>query len=216
MTPSNPHRRLFLLAAPATALTACSNIIGPPSSSQIYSLQTSMKGRPQTSSKVSWSLAIVKPDAPESLDTNRIALTRSDTEFDYYANAVWTDHLPDMIQTRLLSAFEASGRIGIVTREENGFHADYKLLTEIRDFEARYTDSKAAFPTVAVTIVAHAVNVRSRKIASSTTATFSLACAANTLSSVVEAFGVALSEVAARIEEWALDLPAPESLAVKG
>jgi cholesterol transport system auxiliary component len=214
MTPSKPHRRLFLLAAPALTLTACSNIIGPPSPSQIYSLQTPINGRAQTDSKVSWSLAIVKPDAPESLDTNRIALTRSDIEFDYYANAVWTDHLPDMMQTRLLSAFEATGRIGVVTREENGFHTDYKLLSEIRHFEARYMDSKTAFPTVVVTIVAHAVNVRSRKVASSMTATFTQMCAANTLNSVVEAFDVASTEVAARIEEWALDLPAPESMPV--
>lgn len=208
MMPLAPDRRILLLGATSMALTACSNIIGLPPSSQIYLLRNSAADA-DPGPRVSWSLAIAKPEASESLDTDRIALTRSNTEFDYYANAVWTDHLPDLIQTRMLSAFEATGRIDAIAREEDGFHADYKLLTDIRDFDAHYGNSKTTSPTVGVTIVGHAVNVHSHKIASSLVASSTRACTANTVNSVVEAFSVALTEVATRIVGWTLNLPAP-------
>jgi cholesterol transport system auxiliary component len=215
MKAPTPNRRLVLLAAPSITLAACSDIIGPLPSSQMYSL-SAPADRPDSGPKVGWSLAIVKPETSELLDTNRIALASSGSEFDYYSNAVWTDHLPDLIQTRLLSAFEASGRISVVVREEDGFRGDYKLLTDIRDFEARYPASKTEPPTVAVTIVAHAVDIRSRKVAASTTAALTQACTANNVNSVVEAFDIALDKTMARIVDWAFNLPAPETLPVPG
>jgi cholesterol transport system auxiliary component len=215
MKAPTPNRRLVLLAAPSITLAACSDIIGPLPSSQMYSL-SAPADRPDSGPKVGWSLAIVKPETSELLDTNRIALASSGSEFDYYANAVWTDHLPDLIQTRLLSAFEASGRISVVVREEDGFRGDYQLLTDIRDFEARYPASKTEPPTVAVTIVAHAVDIRSRKVAASTTAALTQACTANNVNSVVEAFDIALDKTMARIVDWAFNLPAPETLPVPG
>jgi cholesterol transport system auxiliary component len=206
MTSFAPDRRFLLLALPSLAVAACGNIIGPPAASQIYFLRTTPdQAKPGT--KVHWSLAIAKPDAPQSLDGVRIALARNSTEFDYYANAVWSDRLPELIQTRLLAGFEATGRIDVVERSEDMVHADYKLLTDIRDFEAHYTNLETP-PLVAVTIVAHIVDVHSRKVVSSLTAAFTQACTVNSVNCAVEALDVALTKAVTLITDWALDLPA--------
>ena len=147
-----PGRRLFLIGASSLVLAACGNILGPPAASQIYVLRPAPPA--QGGDKISWALSIDKPDASDSLDIERIALTKSDTQLDYYANAVWPDRLPNLVQTSLLAGFEATGRIESVAREEDSLHADYNLTTDIRDFEARYATPDGV-PTATVTIIAH-------------------------------------------------------------
>ena len=57
-------------------------------------------------------LVVDIPIASESLDTDRIALIRDRTRFDYYANSLWTDRVPLLVQTLLVEAFENDGSIG--------------------------------------------------------------------------------------------------------
>lgn len=162
-----PHlgRRLFLIAGSSLVLAACGSLdklVGPPDAPQIYALRPTLPTA-QPGAKVDWALSILKPDASNSLDSSRIALAKSETQLDYYANATWPDRLPDVVQTALLAGFEASGRIDAVSRAEDALHADYELSTDLRDFEARYA-TPGGVPTVAVTIIAHMANVRSRMI----------------------------------------------------
>jgi cholesterol transport system auxiliary component len=200
-------RRLFLIATSSLVLAACGNILGPPDAPQMYALRP-VPPPAQSGGKVSWALAILKPDAPDNLDSSRIALARSDTQLDYYASASWPDRLPALVQTALLAGFEATGRIDSVTRDEDALHADYQLSADLRDFEARYAAADSA-PGVAVTIVAHMAEVRSRKIVANLTVTLSEPAAANSLEAVVQAFDVALAKAVFQITQWALSLPGP-------
>ena len=59
-------------------------------------------------------LVVDIPIASESLDTDRIALIRDRTKFDYYANSLWTDRVPLLVQTLLVEAFENDGSIAQV------------------------------------------------------------------------------------------------------
>ena len=201
-----PCRRLFLIGTSSLVLAACGNLLGPPAPSPIYVLRPAPP--PQGGDKVSWALSIVKPDASDSLDTDRIALAKSDTQLDYYANAVWPDRLPSLIQTTLLAGFEATGRIDSVARDEDSLHADYQLITDIRDFEARYSTPDGA-PTVAITIVAHMAEAHSRKIVANLTVNFTEPASSNGVDAVVQAFDTALAKGIAQITSWALALPPP-------
>jgi cholesterol transport system auxiliary component len=158
---------------------------------------------------VGWALAILKPDASNSLDSPRIALAKSETQLDYYANATWPDRLPDVVQTALLAGFEASGRIDAVSRESDALHADYELSTDLRDFEARYA-TPGGVPTVAVTIIAHMANARARTIVANHTVKLTQAATANSVDAVVQAFDGALAQAIAEITQWALALPPPD------
>jgi cholesterol transport system auxiliary component len=204
MSPVSPNRRRFLLATPCLVLGACSNIIGPLPASQIYVLQPAASA-PKGGDKVNWSLAIARPTAPDSLDSNRIALARGGIELDYYANAVWADDLPDLVQTRLLEGFEATGRVEKVGREESGLHADFQLMAEIRHFEARYAAPDTP-PAVAITIVAYLMRAKTRDIVSTVNAVASRPCTANSVTAVVEAFDLATAEAVDIVTGWALSL----------
>jgi cholesterol transport system auxiliary component len=206
--PFAPGRRLFLIGASSLALAACGNILGPPPASQIYVLRPAPPA--QGGDKISWALSIDKPDASDALDTERIALAKSDTLLDYYANAVWPDRLPNLVQTSLLAGFEATGRIGSVAREEDSLHADYNLTTDIRDFEARYATPDGA-PTAAITIIAHMAEAHSRKIVANLTVTLSEPASANSVDAVVQAFDIALAKAVTQIVSWALSLPPPST-----
>jgi cholesterol transport system auxiliary component len=203
-------RRLFLIAGSSLALTACGSLdklIGPPDAPQMYALRPALAPA-QPGGKVSWALAIAKPEAADNLDSSRIALARGDTQLDFYANAMWPDHLTDLVQTALLAGFEGSGRIDAVSREEDTLHSDYILLTELRDFEARYGTPDGA-PTIAVTIVAQIADAHSRKILSTQTASFNEPASANSVDAAVQAFNTALGKAIAQIVQWALALPPP-------
>ena len=205
-----PSRRIVLIGASSLVLAACGNILGPPPASQIYVLRPAPPA--QGGGKISWALSIVNPDASDSLDTDRVALAKSDTQLDYYANAVWPDRLPSLIQTVLLAGFEATGRIDSVARDEDSLHADYQLTTDIRDFEARYATPDGA-PTATITIIAHMAEVHSRKIVANLTVNATEPASANSVDAVVQAFDTALARAVAQIVNWALALPPPSAAA---
>jgi cholesterol transport system auxiliary component len=206
---SRPDRRLFLIAASALALSACGSIVGPPDAPQMYALRPAPQPA-QPGGKVGWALSILKPDASSNLDSSRIALAKSGAQLDYYANAAWPDRLPDIVQTALLAGFENSGRIDAVSREADALQADYQLSTDLRDFEARYAVPDGV-PTVAVTIVAHMADARSRRIVSNLAVTLNESASANSVEAVVQAFDIALAKAIAQITQWALALPAPRN-----
>jgi cholesterol transport system auxiliary component len=204
-------RRLFLIAGSSLGLAACGSLtklVGPPDAPQIYALRPVVPTTQPGGNKVSWALAILKPDASSNLDSARIALARSDTQLDYYANAAWPDRLPDLVQTALLAGFEASGRIDAVSRGEDALHSDYELSTDLRDFEARYATPDGV-PSVVVTVIAHMADARSRKILANLTVNLTQPASANSVDAVVQAFAAALAKAVDQITQWALALPPP-------
>jgi cholesterol transport system auxiliary component len=167
-----------------------------------------MPAQPPAGAKVDWALSIQIPAASDALDARRIALTHSDTVLDYYANAVWPDGLPRMVQTAVLSAFQDSGRIGAVAREQDALHADYNLSLDIRDFAAHYSSPDGA-PRVTVNIVAQMATAHGRKVVATLNASQSADASANAVDAVVQAMDQALGAVIGQIIAWALAMPPP-------
>ena len=197
-----PSRREFLAGGGATLLLAgCGSIIGPVTH-QIYVLQPDAQpaagGAP-----VKWQLVIAMPDVPASLDTDRIALSKTPDTLDYFANADWPDRVPQLVQQLLLEAFETSGRVPAVARDTAGLRADYLLQPEIRAFEAHYEAPDAA-PRVVARIAVRLVKLPSRDIVGTFVAEREAAAAANNLGAIVRAFDQALGGVLAQIVDWAL------------
>ena len=204
-------RRLVLIAGSSLALTACGSLdklIGPPDAPQIYALRPTVPATQSSGAKVGWALVIQKPAAAGNLDSARIALARNSMQLDYYAKAAWPDRLPDLVQTALLAGFEASGRIDAVSRDEDALQSDYQLSTELRDFEARYATPDGA-PNVAVTIIAHMSDTKSRKILANFSVNLTEPASANSVDAVVQALNVALAKAVDQIVQWALALPPP-------
>lgn len=153
-------------------------------------------------------LVIVLPVSPQSLDTDRIALTRNRTTLDYFAGANWTDRTPLLLQGLLIRAFEDSGRIIGVGRDSSGLTPDYLLETDLREFEARYGETGGQLPTVTVSLVAKLIKMPDRHIIGSIHAADRVPAARNDLASIVDAFDTAVGEVLTQVVVWTLQVMA--------
>jgi cholesterol transport system auxiliary component len=198
-------RRHAIIGVGAVVLSGCSVLRGP-AIPQLYVL------RPQVPAsmgpRVNWRLAVAAPDAVASLDTARIALTRTSTTMDYFANAAWTDRVTLILQRQLIQAFDSTGRILSVDRDTSGLEADYLLQTEVRDFQARY-DAPGGAPQIVVTIQAKLARMPQREIAANLNATQQTTAAANDLNSIVVAFNQATGAAIAQIVTGTLAMPPP-------
>jgi cholesterol transport system auxiliary component len=201
------RRALLVASVSALGLAACSNIIGPPESAPLYVLRPGFApaGR---GPHVPWQISVTLPDAPDALDTNRIALLQPGNQMDYFANASWQDRLPMLVQSALVEALESSGRIDAVGRDTDGLKSDYLLLTDIRDFQARY-DVADGTPTAMVNITAKLVAVRGRTIVDSHAAHAEVAASQNSVPAVAQAFNQALGSAVSQIVDWTLRAPPP-------
>jgi cholesterol transport system auxiliary component len=198
---------MLLAMLPAAALAGCSDLIGPGEAPALYTIDPAMAALPSGPS-VPWALSVQLPEASGSFDTNRIALVRGQGTLDYYANAAWPDRLPLLVQAVLVRAFQDSGRIGAVAREEDALHADYLLATTLRDFSAHYASADGA-PEARVSITAQIATAHGRKLVATRTVAQDVPASANSVPAVVDAFNQALAAVATEIVAWTLSQPAP-------
>ena len=202
-------RRAFIVAgASTTLLAACGgNLIGPPDASPLYMLRPKIPPT-TTGVPVNWQISIILPEAPQSLDSDRIALVQPNGQMDYYANAAWQDRVPFLVQTALIEAFEANTRIRAVGRDTDGLRSDYFLQTDIRDFQARY-DVPDGIPTAVVRFSVKLIQARGRVITQIMIAHSEVAATANSVPAVAAAFNQALSDALGQVVGWALDAPKP-------
>ena len=202
-------RRLFLIGVSTMALSACGgNLLGPPDAGSIYVVAPKFPAAPAAGEKVSWALAILRPDSPGGFDTDRIALTQPDGTMDYYAKATYPDRLPNIVQHALLDGFEASGRIDKVAREEDALHADYNLAVEIKDFAAHYSQPDGV-PGVTVAITVKLTTSHGRDIVGSFSTTQAGNASINSAGAAVQALQQALAAAVTQIVNWTLTAPVP-------
>jgi cholesterol transport system auxiliary component len=205
---------IVLLAAALAGLTASCGSIIPGANAEppkLYDL-TPKNTFSQDLPRVKWQLVIDAPVAAASLNTTRIALSRSPITVDYYARAVWTDTAPKLVQSRLVESFENSGKIISVGRDAVGLRSDYVLKTEIRHFEALYLQPGP--PVVYVQINSKLVKMPQRVIIANLTEQRKIQAASQSLDDVVLAFDDALGKILKRIVEWALVAPSKPPLNV--
>ncbi len=157
------NRRSIFTAACSLVVAGCSDVIGPPPAPRLYVLDPALPGA-LPGPKVNWALAIQLPAATAGLDSARIAILRPPASLDYYAESAWADRLPALVQSAVLEAFEASGRISAVSRDSDGAQSDYVLGMDLRDFEARYDRGEGA-PLAVVRLGVRLIESRTRRIA---------------------------------------------------
>lgn len=143
-----PRRSVLAGLSLLPLISACS-VLPSPQVAQIYRLSPRVDDPPGPVIPNS-ALLIDLPFASQSLDTDRIALTRGRTRLDYYADSVWTDRLPILVQTLLVETFEADGRITQISRDLDSMTRGYVLRTDIRQFQAEYPSGPDGLPEIAI------------------------------------------------------------------
>jgi cholesterol transport system auxiliary component len=202
-------RRFFLVCASSLVLAACGgNVLGlgPQEPGAIYPLRPAFA--PGDAAKVAWALSILRPDLAGGLDSDRIVLHQPDGTMDFYAKATYPDRLGAIVQQVLLDGFEASGRIDAVAPEQAALHADYNLVTEVKDFSAHYAQADG-IPSVTVSITAKMTTSHGRAIVSTFSTVKTISASANSAAAAAQALQQALGTAVGEIVNWALTLPAP-------
>lgn len=203
------QRRFFLIAASSATLGGCGgNVLGlgPPEAGIIYPMRPVFPAG--SGAKVRWALAILRPDVKPGLDSDRIALIQPDGSMDYYAKANYPDRLPALIQQALLDGFEASGRIDAVAPEQAALHAEYDLITEVKDFGAHYAQADG-IPQVRVSLTAKLATAHGRAIVSGFSSSQAATASANSAGAVAQALQQGLGTAITEIVNWALTAPMP-------
>ncbi|MDS7597136.1 ABC-type transport auxiliary lipoprotein family protein [Agrobacterium tumefaciens] len=125
------YRGLLLVPLISALLAGCA---GSPKN-DTFDLSVSSAAVTQGPSLKSRQLLIADPTALKALDSENIVVRLSGSEVQYLASSQWSDRLPRMVQSKLVQAFEDTGRLGGVGRPGQGLAIDYQVVTDIRAFE---------------------------------------------------------------------------------
>lgn len=158
----NSRVRSFVLAA---ALAACGCTSGLLQShapgNQLYVLRPAPAAAPTPAA--TGSLRVQRPLPAPGLDSDRLALSRSDNRLDYYSGGRWGAPLPDVVGDLTVNVLRQAGVWATVTDERATLNADYRLQLYIDHFEAVYAqgaDPAAAGSLPVATVALHGVLTR--------------------------------------------------------
>jgi len=198
----SPTVRTLLALVALAALGGCPGLLGGQAPPALFMLRPVWAPIPGTSSADQITVAV--PDAPEGLDSPRIALSRDPLSLDYFADAAWTDRAPVMLQGLLVEALQTSGRLRGVGRDSAGLRSDYLLVPELRDFEARYTLDVHP-PEIVVRMTVHLERMPAREMVGQLDVTETAPAARNDIGSVVSAYNQAVGAAITRIAGWTVE-----------
>jgi cholesterol transport system auxiliary component len=80
-------------------------------------------------------LLIADPSALKALDSEQILVRVAGSEVRYLSKSQWSDKLTRVVQSKLVEAFEDTGRLGGVGKPGQGLAIDYQLISDVRAFE---------------------------------------------------------------------------------
>ncbi len=196
-------------AALLTAVAGCANaLLGP----EIEPPETYRLAVPAVdataAARLPLALTVARPRAPQSLDTDRIAVVQPGLRFEHYSGLRWSESAPQMLQSLLAGTLQASGRYDAVLSAPSRVAADLLLDVELRHFEAVYADRGVA-PVVHVQMQLTLVDGRSGRRLASHLASGQSAAASDRRGEVMAAFERATSESLGSVVTWLESMPPP-------
>ena len=202
----------LLSAVLAAALGACTGSFFKSSAPPISTYLLSVKADAQAGAvAIPADLTVLTPRVRTGLDNDRIAALYPDRRLDYLAAARWSGPLDEVVQDLALQAFH--GRFRNVGTDTSAFRGGYWLELEVVDFQAEYTGSPAAAPTVHVHLHARVGNGMDRRVLGEFDADARQAAAENRLAAVVAAYEAAaqraLDEIVEQSTQTLAALPTP-------
>jgi cholesterol transport system auxiliary component len=193
--------RLAVAASAMLALAGCLSL-GDSTNVTVHSPRLSIPAQDAWPT-VSWPLVVVKPLASDALDSTRIAVRPQPGTLQVYKGAIWSDPVPDLLQTQLVRAFEDSGRIVAVGRQASGMRGDFALLLDIRQFEAVYADPAQA-PAATIEVQAKLLANPSSRVLASRTFRVAVPASDAKIPAVMVAFDGAMAQAIGEIVGWTL------------
>jgi cholesterol transport system auxiliary component len=185
--------RLFFVVAVAVVPAACSALSGPPLTTYELSVPPTIAKAKSTSGV---QILVPEPTAMQMVDSDRIVVNTG-SRVSYYPGVQWPDRLPKVLQNKLITAFEQSGRARAVGRPGEGLSVDYQVLTDIRAFAY-----DASTDSADVEIFAKILNDRTGKVVGSQLFTATVPLSQDSAEAVVAGLDQALQSVLGEMVGW--------------
>jgi cholesterol transport system auxiliary component len=194
--------RWCLLVLAAASLAGCGSLLGGKKEPTTTYAPVARAQAQADWPTVRWNLAIARVLGPRSADSLRIAVRPSASELQVYKGAQWARTPSEMVEEALLHTLEDSGRIAGVARQGSGIGTEYRLLLDVRRFEADYAG--AAVPSATMEVTAKLLHVQSQALAGSHTFLVTRPAAGTAVPDAVAAFEAGLSQLATDMAGWTL------------
>ncbi|GIL38327.1 ABC-type transport auxiliary lipoprotein family protein [Roseiterribacter gracilis] len=177
------------------ALTGCS-LLGPSGPAPVYYGLNAP--RAATGAKIDQQLLVDVPRTSLDLDSTRVAVLQKPNAVEYYADVLWRDRVPQMLQTLLVRTLDGGGRFRAVAAANSGLRADLLLLTDLAHFEA-----EAFQNDVRIELTARLVRANDRSIVETRVFNATAPSSSKSFDDVIAAYDRATSDVLVNVAAWA-------------
>jgi ABC-type uncharacterized transport system auxiliary subunit len=207
--------RAWVLSLGTLALPGCGSLLDSTiPAPQAYVLRLPAASAPPAAGTAG-SVLLLRPEAGPGLESERIALLRSDQRFDFYAASRWAAPAPDIVESVMVETLRGAGTFSAVFDDAAPYAPQYTLRCMLRRFESDYTLGGRA-PTIFVALDCTLGRHRDRELLASFSAQGSAVASEDRLNEVVAAFqtatGTAMTELARALSAaMAGEKPASES-----
>jgi cholesterol transport system auxiliary component len=185
-----------LIALPLIALLLAG--CGSKANNDTFDLSiTPMANMPTAKSR---QILVTEPTALKSLDSEQVVVRVSASEIQYLSKSQWGDRLPRMVQSKLVEAFENTGKLAGVGKPGQGLAIDYQVVTDIRAFEVDTSGTDVAH----VQISAKILNDRNGTVRAQRVFEASVPVRGADNAQFVAAINRAFAQVGAEIVDWTL------------
>jgi cholesterol transport system auxiliary component len=192
--------RLALLAGGISVLSGCGSLLETTiPAPQAYVLRLPSRTAPETASPAKGSVRVQRPEAGPGLESDRIALLRSDQRFDLYAAARWAGPAPDIVESVIVDHLRGAGQFSAVFDDASPYPPHYNLRCGLNRFESDYT-AGGSTPTVQVALDCSFGRNRDRALLGIFTARGSAKASDDKLGAVVAAFESATAAAMTELE----------------
>ena len=123
-------------------------------------------------------------------------------ELQVYRGSAWAQPPTDMLEAGVLRVLEDSGKIAGVGRLASGLRSDYRLMMDLRRFDADYRGGPE--PAAIIEVSATLLDSRDQRIVARRTFQRAQPAGATNVASVAQAFDQALASISAEIAGWTL------------
>jgi ABC-type uncharacterized transport system, auxiliary component len=195
--------RAVLLAALAVSLAGCTSFFaaggGKPAAIYDLAIEARPAGDAPARGRSRAQLLVPKPTALAALDSNRVVVNPKPAEIAYFPGVQWSDGLTNLVQIKLVRAFEDSGRAKAVGVPGESLAIDYQVIVDIRSFAYDATTDRAR-----VELGVKLLNDRDGQVVGTTVVSAEAPAPSDAAADVVAALGSAASRAIGDLVAWSL------------
>jgi len=195
----------FLRATIAIAMLAnCSTIAAINDVSvplEVYELRAPTNIAASSRRQIQRDVIIELPTTSGALMTDRIMIRPNMLQAQYLPDIRWGDPTPEMVQTLMLRAVDATGAVRYVGRHPLASNGDYAVVTELVDFQAEL-DADGQNASAQLKIIVRVIRETDASIVASKTFSATAPASSTQNEAIVAAFDAASTKLFSDFAIW--------------